>query len=82
MSVKITEDEKKAFAHNEEKLWDLAAITAAPTLFQWFIGLDIEDMNDFNVTTVTRISYDLADALILERRKRLKSIGPETSGVS
>jgi hypothetical protein len=69
----ITEEEKRAFARNEEKLWDMAALTVAPTILQ----LNEDELS----CDIARLSYDVADALILERRKRLKSTGPETSGV-
>lgn len=71
----LTEEEKKQFAKNEEKLWDMAAITAAPTLYQMACNsiISTEEAKDV-MPSIATISYALADALILERRKRLKEV--------
>lgn len=62
----ITEDEKRQFLKNEEKLWDMAAITAAPTLAGLTPAADLE--------LIAVEAYDLADALMAERRKRLQKV--------
>ncbi len=65
------EDEIKQFLKNEEKLWDMAALTIAPTVYQ----LLQHPTSLFNcpglAEDVAIESYRLADALMAERRKRL-----------
>ena len=56
------------FLKNQEKLWDLAAITAAPTIYQ--MGTTFEKS--------AYLAYDLADALMTERRMRfLREVKPD-----
>lgn len=72
MTSSLTEEEKKQFAKNEEKLWDMAAITAAPTIYQYLAGPSPHRL--ISIEIVADLSYDIADALMLERRKRLKEV--------
>lgn len=65
----ITEDEKKQFLKNEERLWDLAALTISPTIYQCL--KDRLPLDKSGLDFVAIESYDLADALMAERRKRL-----------
>jgi len=65
--MSITEEEKQRFLKNEEKLWDLAALTSAPTALQIIAVKNVI----FTYEQVAAASYDLADALMAERRKRL-----------
>jgi len=69
----VTEDEIRKFIQNEEKLWDMAALTAAPTLFVYHAENGFEGLKgkDTPGELVARESYNLADALIKERKKRL-----------
>lgn len=62
----ITEEERRQILKNEEKLWDLAAITIAPTLIGNLY------FNEHTDKSIAKAAYDLADALILERRRRLR----------
>lgn len=67
----MTKEEALAqFLKNEEKLWDLAALTAAPTMYQFIreipSGSKLDDME-----WACSDAYDLADALMKERRRRL-----------
>lgn len=57
--------EIKRFKQNEERLWDLAAMTAAPTIMQLFA-------KKLTLDQVAKLSYDLADSLMKERKNRLK----------
>lgn len=62
----VTKEEQKQILKNEERLWDMAAITIAPTLIGNLY------FNAIRHDEIAKISFDMADALILERRKRLK----------
>lgn len=76
MKQVITEEERKQILKNEERIWDMAAMTIAPTIYQGEVqkmdqlGFDL----DFSLfyKFAAQEAYNLADALILERRKRLK----------
>jgi hypothetical protein len=57
----ITEDEKRQFLRNEEKLWDMAALTISSSLANHLV----------DHSKIVKEAYDLADALMAERRKRL-----------
>lgn len=72
----LSELEKRQIEKNEERLWDLAALTAAPSLFQSLMQADnSEVLGGQSVGAwVAKQSYDLADALIRERRKRLTDV--------
>lgn len=65
----VTEEEKKQILKNEERLWDLAALTTAPTIYN--LLKDSMPLDFSALEFVSKEAYDLADALILERRKRL-----------
>jgi hypothetical protein len=54
-------DEQKQFLKNEEKLWDLAAITIASSL--------VNHYGDYDLIAVK--AYTLAEHLMAERRRRL-----------
>lgn len=70
----ITEDEKKQILKNEERLWDMAAITAAPTILQLFMTIPkFGTLTQAMIDRSAEEAFDLADALIKERRRRLKS---------
>jgi len=79
MGIIMSKEEEKLlyeqFLKNQEKLWDLAAITAAPTLLQLYEGKDVpEDV----FKLVANEAYELAEALMAERRMRfLKEIKPD-----
>ena len=68
--ARITKEEKQQFLKNEEKLWDLAAITAASSIYQTLAGPSPHQLVSLDI--VASVSYDIADALMIERRKRLK----------
>lgn len=79
----ITEDEKKQFLKNEERLWDLAAITAAPTLLQLFVTIPkYSVITQHMLDRASEEAYALADALMKERRIRLAGpVGPAPSPI-
>ena len=66
----ITEEEKRAFAKKEEKFWDLAALTSISNIYL-AIWAD-EGSREGKYKYAAKEAYDLADALMIERRKRLK----------
>lgn len=73
----MTNEEKEVqqFLKNEEKLWDLAAITAAPTILHAILEYRYEKKStnmteESIVNRAVRRAYDLADALIAERKRR------------
>lgn len=59
----LTEDEAKQFLKNEERLWDMAALTIASAL----VGSGIEGSEE----DIAVVAYSYSDALMKERRKRL-----------
>lgn len=66
-----TEEELKKLATNEERLWDMAAITAAPTLLGFFIDLSgTVPVQQSQIDKAAEEAYELADALLAERRRR------------
>lgn len=60
--MSLSEEETRQFLKNEERLWDLAAITAASSICAIQPDMTLEE--------VSEQSYDLADALMAERRRR------------
>lgn len=71
MNDKVTEEEKKAFEKNEERLWDMTALTVSSAIASHYDPIFIDQGSTIK-PLIAKISYDLADVLILERRKRLK----------
>lgn len=59
----------KQLLKNEERLWDLAALTIAPTIYHVFKDRLPLDRSGLDFVSIE--AYDLADALMAERRKRL-----------
>lgn len=60
------EEAAKQFLKNEERLWDMAAMTICSSL------VNSQPFHfQFEKEIIAEISYNLADVLMAERRKRL-----------